>query len=189
MEPEIKLSAEQSIELITTMIRAAKGRVQRNSFYFLLWGWVVAVAYVGVFILSKAGVEQPYLIWLITIPAWIVTLLRMMRRDAAPEAKSHFDSISMWLWLAFGLMICTFVLFGSRINYQLNPVILTCTALPTFLSGVIVRFKPLKIGGIIFWLGGIACFLVSFDVQPLIGGLTVIGGYLIPGYMLKRKSD
>jgi hypothetical protein len=190
MDPEAKnLSAEESLAIITSMISDAQGKVQRNSFFFLFWGWIVAVANIGFYILIQAGVNHPYLIWVITIPAWIFTIVRMLQRRRERQAKSHFDSISMWLWMSFGVIIFTLVVFGSKINYQLNPVILIIASIPTFVSGIIVRFKPLIVGGIAFWIFGVIAFLVPFQTQPLIGGLAIICGYLIPGYMLKYKSE
>jgi hypothetical protein len=190
MDPQSKnLTAEESLAIITSMISDAQGKVQRNSFFFLFWGWVIALANIGFYFLVRAGVEQSYLIWGVTIPAWLFTIVRMLQRGRERQAKSHFDSISKWLWLSFGVSIFTLVIFGGKINYQLNPVILIVTSIPTFISGVIIRFKPLMAGGIAFWIFGVIAFLVSFETQPLIGGLAIICGYLIPGYMLKYKSE
>ena len=41
---EKELSPEESIDLINTMIGKARKRYTDNSFYFLLWGWLVIVA-------------------------------------------------------------------------------------------------------------------------------------------------
>lgn len=66
-QPE-NLTAEQSLDIIAAMIREAKRNVRSNYFFFLFWGWVIAIANLGVFVLQKLEVEQPYLIWAITIP-------------------------------------------------------------------------------------------------------------------------
>ena len=52
-----------------------------------------------------------------------------------------------------------------------------------------IRFKPLIAGGLVFWAFGIVCFLVSREFQPLVGAAAIIGGYLIPGYLLKNSKD
>ncbi|HET9744459.1 MAG TPA: hypothetical protein VFP97_02035 [Chitinophagaceae bacterium] len=41
MEDNQKFSAEQSLQVIQSMILKAKEDVVKNSFYFLLWGWLV----------------------------------------------------------------------------------------------------------------------------------------------------
>jgi len=61
-------------------------------------------------------------------------------------------------------------------------------AMPTFISGVIIRFRPLIIGGITFWiLALLAHFSAAF--APLAVPVAMLTGYLIPGYMLRRKVD
>jgi hypothetical protein len=184
-----KLTAHESLSIITAMIQDAKGKVQRNSFFFLLWGWVAAIANIGFYVLIQAGVERPYYIWAITIPAWILTIWKMRQLKNRHQTKSHFDTITMWLWVSFGVIVFTLVFFGQKINNQLGPVILLLTSIPTFLSGIIVRFKPLIVGAVGFWLCGILSFLMPYEIQPLIGGIAIIFGYLIPGYMLKYKSE
>jgi hypothetical protein len=183
------LSAKQSLDIITNMILEAKGNVQRNNFYFLLWGWVIVLANIGMYALAQLEYRHPYIVWTITIPAWIFTIYRGFRDGKSKDTATHFDRISGWLWMTFGITIFILVGFGFRINYQLNPVILIISAMPTLVSGIILRFRPLVFGGTAFWIGGIACFLVPVHLQPLIGAVTIVFGYLIPGYMLKRMNN
>jgi hypothetical protein len=65
---------------------------------------------------------------------------------------------------------------------------LLLTALPTFVTGIIVRFKPLIFGGIIFWVLGVINFLLPFEYQNPVSVVAFVLGYLVPGYMLKGKS-
>jgi hypothetical protein len=190
MKPQsTDLTAEQSLDIITSMIRQAQGNARRNSFYFLLWGWVVTLANLGMFFLSQMDYSRPYLVWLITIPAWILSLYRGFRQNRQERVHTHLDSISLALWFAFAVCIFTVIGFGHKINYQISPLILLICAIPTVVSGVVFRFRPLLAGGILFWISGIVCFQVGAAYQPLIGATAIIGGYLIPGYMLQRKKE
>ena len=71
---------------------------------------------------------------------------------------------------------------------MVNPVIIVMTAMPTFITGVILKFKPLMFGGVVFWVAGAVMFFVAKDDQLLLGALVIVLGYLVPGYML-RKSE
>ena len=184
-----KISPEESLLLITTMIRQAQGKMQRNAFYFLLWGWVIITGYLGMYLLARLGYPYPWAAWVITVPAWIYTMIKAARSSSRSGSVSHFDRVSSWLWIMFGVVIFTLVFFGNKINYQLSPVILLIGSLPTFVSGIMIRFKPLIAGGLIFWILGIVCFLVSREAQPLVGAAAILGGYLIPGYLLKNSKD
>jgi hypothetical protein len=182
------LTAAESLDIIAAMINEAKRNVRTNHFFFLFWGWVIVAANLGVYILQQLGYERPYLVWGITIPAWLYTLYKGFTRKKVPRTTTHFDRISRWLWMTFGLATFTLVFFGFRINYQLNAVILVVASIPTVVSGVILRFRPLVYGGIVFWVAGVVNFLIPMATQPLVGAVAIVCGYLIPGYRLKRKA-
>ena len=184
-----KMSAQQSLDLITEMIEKAKGNVKRNSFYFLLWGWTIVMANLGMFVLLHLPYEHPYVAWLITLPTWLYSMYRGYRQGQTEKTSTHLDNVTAWLWISFGIVIFTLVAFGYKINFQLNPVILLVSAIPTLVSGMMIRFRPLIIGGGVFWVLGIVCFLVPQDIQYLIGAFAITAGYLIPGYLLKNKHN
>jgi hypothetical protein len=187
MEPtEKQMTAQESLELITAMIHQAKTGIRQKSFYFLLWGWVVAIAFLGGFILLKAGCQKPYLIWLITAPAGVLSFYYgfRIRRESGPATQ--LETIMMWSWVAFAITIIIFISFGRVVNYQLNALILAVSAIPTFVSGVVLRFRPMILGAIAFWIAGVVCFVVTYDWQLLVGAVAVTLGYLVPGYLLKR---
>ena len=184
------ISAQQRLDLIQSMIRQAQGNMLNNSFYFILWGWAVALANIGMYSLYKfTDYEYPYIVWLITIPAWVITIIYGSRQGRQAGKKTHLDKVNMWLWISYGLTILPFVVFIQKIGYNINPVVLIITASPTFLAGIMLKFKPLILGGISFYLFGIVCFMVGPIDQYLVGAIAIICGYLIPGYLLKTTRE
>ncbi len=183
------LDPNDSLEIISKMIHQAKGNVRSNAIHFLLWGWVVTIANFGMYALIQMEYTAPYLIWLITIPAAVLSLYFGFKQGKKSRVSTHLGRIYMWLWISYGIVIFTLVLFGYKINYQFNAIILLFTSLPTFLSGITLRFKPLIIGGVLFWAFGILSFNVGYETQLLVGGVAIICGYLIPGYMLRNKKE
>ena len=189
MVKQENLTAQESLDIITSMVREAKGKIQRNNFFFLLWGWVVMLANIGMFTLTKLDYAYPYIVWAITLPVWIFSMVAAFRRGRKNHSITHFDRISGTLWLCFGVIVFTLTGFGFKLNYQINPLILTLCAMPTFVSGVILKFRPLMVGGVLFWILGIVSFLVAREFQPLIGAVAISCGYLVPGYMLKNIKE
>ncbi len=183
------LSAQQSLDLITSMIRQAKGNVQKSGFYFLLWGWTIVIANLGVyFMLEFTDIKNPFLMFSITIPAAIISMIYGMNQGKKVAAPTVLDSIHMWLWIGFGINCFIMAAFGGKTNWQINPVIITMCAVPTFVSGIMLKFKPLVIGGSLFWVFGIICFMVDPKIQFLVAAFAVTVGYLVPGYMLKKSE-
>ncbi|MCA6380916.1 MAG: hypothetical protein IM613_02510 [Cytophagales bacterium] len=184
-----KLSPQQSLDLIQSMINEAKGNVRDNSFYYLFWGWVLIVAHIGSFTLIKIEFDYPFSVWLIVIPAWIISFVYGSRqRKNHKRTTTHLAKINITLWVSFGVLAVVIPFFGSFINYQINPIILLVGSMATLASGVILKFKPLMIGGIIFFVFGLSCFFFSNENQSLLSALAIALGYLIPGYLLKSQK-
>src|SRR5690606_23733297 len=122
-------------------------------------------------------------------PAAFLSMYLGFKNGSKSNVTTHLDKIYMWMWMSFGIVIFTLVGFGYTINYQFNAIILLIASIPTFLSGISLRFKPLIIGGILFWAFSILSFLVAYQTQLLVGGVAIICGYLIPGYMLRNKKE
>ncbi len=183
------LSTQDSLQIIVTMIQQAKGNVQRDSFYFLLWGWVIALANIGHYVILKfTAYPRPYIVWLVAIPAYAVTLIYGYRQGKKQISRTHLDKVSAILWIGFGVSVPVIILFGERINYNINPIILLMAALPTFISGILINFRPLLIGGVLFWVASIVSFMVPYEFQYPLMAITIILGYLIPGYILKKSK-
>jgi hypothetical protein len=183
-----QFTAEQSLDLISGMIRQAKGNVSYNSKYFLLWGWCIALADLGMYALMRfTEYPRPYLVWLISIPAIIVTIIFAMQEKRETATATVVERMIMWLWVVFFFILGPVIAFGFKINYQINPLILLMTAFPTAVTGIVLRFRPLIFGGIGFWIFSLLAFVVDAQTQPLIGALAMVLGYLVPGYMLKQQ--
>lgn len=184
------LSTQESLQIITDMIRQAKGNFRNNSFYFQLWGGVVFLANLSIYaLLTFTSYSNPYQVWLITLPAVAVTFWYGWRQGKKAQVVSHLEKVNAGMWVCYGLVVFTLILFGEKINWQLNPLILLLTAIPTLATGILLRFRPLIFGGIIFWISGILCFLVSFEAQHLLAALAIALGYLVPGFILNKKEQ
>ncbi|MBW6502485.1 MAG: hypothetical protein K0B05_13935 [Bacteroidales bacterium] len=69
------------------------------------------------------------------------------------------------------------------------PVMLLVGGIITSIAGVLLKFKPLIIGGMAFFLFSVASTFVSNEYIALIAGTGIICGYLIPGYLLKSSKE
>ncbi len=185
------LSPQQSLDLISSMINQAKGNVGRSSFYFLLWGWLIAFCNFGMYIVLKFTDYEEYApsVWLLCIPAWAISAMYGRRESKTKMVQTHLDKISMWVWICMAIVITPAWVFGGKINWMMNAIILMPVGAATFLSGIIVRFNPLLVGGIVFWIAGIGCYFVNTTDQYLVGGIAMILGYLVPGYMLRNQKE
>ncbi len=184
-------SAHESLQLIESMIQQTKGKVSRSSFYFLLWGWVIALCNFAMYYLLNFSDQPQYApaVWMLCIPAWIATMIHGRRQEQAAGVSTHLDQINKWLWICLAITITPVWIFGAKINWMITPLILMPVGAATFLSGIIIRFRPLLLGGIIFWVAAVGSYFVGMDEQYLVGGAAIILGYVLPGYLLKHQKE
>ncbi|MCK4661390.1 MAG: hypothetical protein KAT68_00885 [Bacteroidales bacterium] len=187
---EKDFNPQESIKLIDDMIKTAKGNIKESSFYFLLWGWIVMIGGGGHYILIKfTNYEHPHVAWSVIIIGMILSAIHGVRYKKKTKVTSQIEKIYSLIWFAFLISYFIILFFMSKINYQTTSMIFLIAANATFISGFILKFKPLVFGGIVMWISAIVAFFLSPENQLLCIPITIILGYLIPGYMLKYKED
>ena len=188
---EKELTKDESLNLIADMIGQAKRNVAvGGSFYFLLWGWVVMTANFGHYLISTFDwYENPQIVWVITIPAAIASMVYGAMKSKKQFVKSHLDRLYSYIWLAvfIGVMIVLFLTPG--VGSYVNAIILTFAGVGTFVSGIALRFNPLVMGGIALWVASVVAFNLGPIDQYLVGGIGIFAGYIVPGYLLKRAES
>jgi len=82
------------------------------------------------------------------------------------------------------------VVFVS-VTQKLPPFLFTLiiAGVGTLASGMAMRFKPMIIGGSLFFAAAILGVYVPDIYKPLLVGIAIITGYLIPGYLLKASQQ
>ncbi len=190
---QTSFSPEESIRLINEMINDARQSYELQSFFFLLWGWLLFLTGVGVFILSTYN--QPYadLLWFMQgvaggITAIIYSLMQGKKVRESRKVSSPVNKTFKSVWIAFGITLFFIIFSAAHSGIDPIPFILLVTAFPTFISGKILKFKAFVAGSICFWASGIAALFIPYPDNSLIFSFAILAGYLIPGYLLKRKE-
>ena len=81
-------------------------------------------------------------------------------------------------------------LTGGEYYSHIFPLVLALYGMPIFLSGVIIRFRPLIIGGIGCWiLSIVTTFITVYDFQILMVPVAMIIAWIIPGYLLRARFN
>lgn len=194
METERNMTEAESMQLITSMINKAKNRFSETGMFYILWGWLIFICSLLQFILMHV-VQYPkhYVVWLATIPVFIYQYFYISKKHKQQTVKTYTDHIVGFVWLTFAIVI---ILLGFVIGFlttgeyytHIIHILLAVYGMPIFLTGVIVRFKPLIIGGIACWLLCIiSTFIKIYDYQFLLIPIAMLVAWIIPGYLLKAK--
>jgi len=188
MESEKQLTESESLEVIQRMLLTVKNDLEDDSFYFLLWGWLVFVASLAQYILMNMEYDKPYIGWMILMPAGgLFSFLYGRKQNKNKKVKTYIDELMGYVLIAFLVSLFMVLFFQGMLKLNCYPMVMMVYGIWLFISGGAIKFKPLIAGGIINWVLCIAAFFVSFEVQLLLLALAVLLGYIIPGHMLKSK--
>jgi len=191
---ETKLTELESLKIIHEMIATSKNRLKNNSFFYLLWGWLVLIASISHYVLLRIHVDHhyAYLPWPILMMAGaIVSVIAGIRIGKREKVISHIYKMIMLLWWGFCFTLLVVLVMASfqKLSWSSTyAFIIALYGLGTFVSGGILKFKPLIIGGIISWIMSVLALFVEPINILLVMALSIVIAYLIPGYMLKFKE-
>jgi len=188
-----QITGSESIQIIQNMINTAKNQFSENGFLYLLWGWVVFICSIGHFILlNVVKYEYHYMIWLLTWAAVIFQMFYLRKKSKEAKVKTYAEDIVKYVWITFVILmflvgVILGILMGKDYYKHMYPLFLVLYGMPTFLSGIILRFKPLVVGGIACWVLAVPASQLSYDYQLLVLALSVAIAWIVPGYLLQKK--
>ena len=191
-EHEKQMTEAESLSIISGMINNAKNRFSETGHLYLLWGFVVFICCITQFVmLHFFKNEGAYYVWYLTWVAVIYQFYYLYKKRKRETVKTYTDEIVGFVWFTF--VICTsilvYILINNKVLNAINACVLVMYGMPTFLSGIILRFKPLKIGGIICWLLAIAAMFTVYKFQLLLLSVAVVAAWIIPGFILRAKFN
>lgn len=190
MEDEVSnLSPRESLRLITEMIETTKNSISDSSHYFLLWGWAVVIGCVTqYYLMAVANYSRHYYAWLVTPVAIVLHFIFVYRDSKRDRVKTFINEANAYLWTSVGLSFFVLGFVFSKIGWQYCfPFYILLYAVGTFVSGSLIKFRPLVIGGLICFALVVIAVYQPYDHQILIAAFAIIISYVIPGHMLRYQ--
>lgn len=193
-----RMDQKQQIDTIQQMLERTRHRVHRDSVYYLLWGWLVfaATAIQYVLLTQLEWNNYHWITWPILMPIgalWSMLIGRKMEKLAGHTTL--LDRVMGYLWGGMVMGILFSILMSSRLGWSNSYIlIMLFYAIGTFISGRILRFRPLIYGGLFSLLLILSvlvfpALLASFQQNLIILALSIVATYLIPGYLLRANKE
>jgi hypothetical protein len=171
------------------MINKTKVSIRQGSFHLLFWGWLLIVCSLSAWLLAKyTSYAHPYYVWFLVIPGSFVSMIYGFVNGRKERVHTYANMLYMWTWIGFLITATVLFIVQAGDMENVTPYILLLAGFPTFLSGFIIRFKPLIFGGICFWVVALLVHFAGPHLAPLGTPVAMLIGYLIPGYMLKNRG-
>jgi hypothetical protein len=183
-------SPEQSLRLIQAMIDKTKQDISGKAHYFLVWGWITFLACTGQFVLKHiVHYERHYQVWFLIIVGVVYSVYMGVKEGRTERVKTHIGDSMKYLWTGMAITYMVLSIVLSKIGWETSvyPFFIILYALGTFVSGCILKFKPLIIGGILAWVLAIVAVFLEYDYQMLAAAVAILVSYIIPAYLLPAK--
>ena len=140
---ETKMSESESMQLITSMINKAKNLYGETGLFYLIWGWVILFCFLTEFI-NGLFFHNPKgnFVWLLIYVVLIFQIIYKRRTKKFQRTKTYTREINEFVWIAFFicLMLTIFTCVTLKRYELINPLLLIMYGMPTFLSGIIIKF-------------------------------------------------
>jgi len=191
MEDNQKFSAEQSLHIIQSMIEKAKHDVASNSFYFLLWGWLIFIAAVMHFVLMKfTDFEYPYIVWNLMWIGGIASMIKGIKESRQRVVKTFVGEAMKYFGISQAILYGgLIVIFGNYDLWHLSfPFYILMYAVACFFMGALLQFPLLKWTGLLCLPIIIVSLFLSFQWQLLLLALAILISYIIPGHVLSARE-
>jgi hypothetical protein len=191
MPEEGPLLPQESLALIAEAIQKTKENFRENSRFFMLWGWLIAVASIGFFLLHQYTETRFFFLPFPVLAAVgiVTTLLWFRQLKVKAPTETYLGYFFNRLWMVVGVSFILVVFVSLSRGWTPFLYTLVVAGIGTLVSGLAMRFRPLVWGGVLFFVAAVAGIYLPNAGLPLLNGLAVIGGYLIPGYLLKAAHE
>ena len=193
------LTPEESFAIINKAISNFKMNYKESAKIFLLWGWILSLASFSNFIILKIlhNKEAYELMGLYSLGNWlvfgiigfIIQFFVLRKVDKNKKVYSYLDTYLTKLWQVTAASFFIATLLCIKLEIAPPPIMLLIAGIATTTSGLLIKFRPMIIGGMSFFIFSIATTFVSNEYIALIVGVAIICGYLIPGYLLKYAKE
>ena len=191
---EESLDPAQSLQLIESMINRAKDKFAEDGSMYLLWGWVVFICSLSQFVLLHFfRYPYHYAVWFLSWAVIIYQVFYLRRKRRQRPVSTYTGYILGYVWITFVIVIFLLAFLIGQLTHgdyyaHINPILLTVYGMPIFLSGIILRFRPLVVGGIGCWVLAIVAMLIpNYDYQFLMIPVAMVIAWIIPGYLMRAK--
>lgn len=208
-EAEKPMTEQESLALITSMINRAKDVNHSTGLTSIMWGLVIIICSLVKLAEIHFEFRLPFDIYILTVIAVAPTIYFSIKQKKESRVTGYKDSFIDNTWLAFGISIFLLsfimnVLFaelrpmkdsvelatGKNILYILyeymGAFFLMLYGLPTFVTGVSMKFKPMILGGIICWVSCLAAVYTPVKIDLLLTAISALFAWFIPGIILEK---
>ncbi|MGQ8337951.1 hypothetical protein ACUNWD_15480 [Sunxiuqinia sp. A32] len=187
-------SEKESLQVIKEMINVSKSKLRKDGILFILWGWIFVINYFFLNYLTSI-IRMPYLVMDIVHALRIILPLVGLAYSGyyifqqRKKVKTYIGISLRYVWIS--LFIClslvNMIQFNvlHSINFELqHPIFMVFIAFAITVTGGILRYNLIIIGGVIFALLAYTSSYFELQEQLLLESIAWLIAFVIPGHIL-----
>jgi len=189
------IDEKESLALIAQMIQNTQQKLELGSGrIFLSWGYITIFTTIAVWLALRITNNPHWNYLWFAIPVCGLPFIILRKRNNL-GVRTYIDKIIKQVWIVLGLtgfLLSALSIFNVMWSFPILFIIILIMSIGSILTGLIIEFKPLVIGGILAILIGAVHYLIKiYDVKMLTFALAFLVMDVIPGHMLniKRKKN
>lgn len=173
-------------------------RLKKWGILFIVWGWLLLFASLtGYMERSMAysfllGDIMNFLQIALPVIAIVFTVYFLVEQRTDKRGKRlRISLISLWIALVVSMVLVNLIQQNvmHEINFELqHPLFMVLTAFVITITGVILRYRTMIIGGVLFGLCALAASYLKLPEQLLVESLAWLIALIIPGHLLHVKK-
>ncbi len=188
----------QSIHVIREMIQVSQRKLRNDGILFILWGWIMFVNYLTMFLLRKIVLTfllnkiLNYLVSGITLAGLIFTVYYIYRQRKKVQTYIGISLRYVWVSVFVCMVLINLIQFNvlNKIYFELqHPIFMVIIAFAIVVTGGILRYKMIIIGGIVYGLLAYISSFVELPAQLLIDAIAWMIALIVPGHLLYAKRN
>ena len=181
-------SEKESLQLITEMIGKAKKSYVTKGIAPIMWGSIIIFCSMATWVKFHFKINMGD-VWLLTIIAIIPQVYFSIKENKKRGFASYEGNTLSAVWIAFSVSIfITSFYFGThKVSGDSSSLFMMLYAIPTFITGVVTKFKPMMYGGIFCWIASITSMYTTLEADFLLMAACGLFAWLIPGIILWNR--
>ncbi len=186
---EKTFNEKEAVAVIQQMVNAGRYNIKQDAVHLLVWGWLILAACLVHYLSYLAQFPEGLYVWTVVIVLGMAaSMYTGWKQGQQAKSQSYIDRINRYLWL--GSLVPFAIAIGIGLTYDwifAYPVFAAIFGWGNFISGGLLKYKPLVWGGVAAWIfAGLMLFFTGPEILLLMAAAIFLS-YLVPGHMMMKQ--
>ena len=188
----------QSLQVIQEMIHLSQRKIKSDGILLIVWGY--AMSLMSLIKYFKEILFLPNRVMFVlkfadpVLPLLALTFTIYYFYTQKKKATTYIGASLRYVWISlfFCLVLTNLILFNKiqDVNFSLqHPLFMVFLAFSLVVTGIILRFRLIILGGIFFGILAYWCSFLELQQQIFLEGIAWLIALVIPGHILYYKRN